>query len=188
MAKILIVVDMQVDFITGPLGNNRAKSIVPGIKDLATKYVNEGGYVIYTMDTHYENYLETQEGRNLPTPHCLWGTEGWKLYADVVPDLKDIKTNPNSQKRLFSVQKGSFGYRDWEHMLSNNVNEEIDSIEIVGVCTGICVISNALILKSLFKEVPISVNASLCGCINPTTHRNALETMRLCQIEITNDK
>lgn len=168
--KTLIVVDMQNDFITGVLGSHEAMAIVPNVKKKISGHVANGGHVIFTRDTHDKDYLETSEGRHLPVEHCIIGTKGWDIIDGIEPD-KDCCTY---------INKPTFG---WRHWYSNQFTED-DEIELIGVCTDICVVSNALILKALFPEVKITVDASCCAGVTPETHKAALDTMRMCQIEI----
>lgn len=165
MSKTLIVVDMQNDFIDGALGTKEAVGIVDNVRAKIEEY-RKGGYdIIFTRDTHREDYLETSEGRKLPVEHCIKGTDGWEI-ADGLCNSGDI-----------IIDKPSFGWTGWDRF-------EFDEIEIIGLCTDICVVSNALILKATFPEVPITVDASCCAGVTPDTHTSALETMRMCQINI----
>ena len=170
--KTLIVVDMQNDFITGALGSQEAVAIVPNVKDKIQHYVDNGWNVIFTRDTHHTNYLKTSEGKNLPVVHCVEGTHGWE-----VADGLEV---PNCTY----INKPSFGWMYWVYQPLHGVEE----IEIVGVCTDICVVSNALILKATFPETKITVDASCCAGVTPETHKAALETMKMCQINITNEE
>lgn len=166
MKKTLIVVDMQKDFIDGALGTKEAVSILPNVIKKIKEYREAGDEIIFTRDTHGENYLESSEGKNLPVVHCIKNTEGWQI-----PDNIDIK-------EALHIDKPSFGYTKW-----NEYNFE--EIELIGLCTDICVVSNALILKALFPEVTISVDASCCAGVSPETHKAALDTMSCCQVKIT---
>lgn len=175
--KLLIVVDMQNDFVTGSLANPAAEKIIPNIveKLKAKDYT----YLIFTRDTHQKNYLETQEGKNLPVEHCIEGTEGW----EIVPELQEFTKN------AFVIDKPTFGYKDWKIKLyeffddeDNQPGDFPEEIELIGVCTGICVASNATILKSLYPEMPISVDSSCCACLNDDTHNAALTVMKTQQI------
>lgn len=176
--KLLIVVDMQNDFIDGALGSAEAQAIVPNVKKKIAEYMENGDAIVFTRDTHEGNYLETQEGKKLPVPHCIKGTKGW--------EIKDGLTFGGSN----IVDKVTFGYDAWMHYLSYfgivNVNE-VDSIEIIGLCTDICVISNAMIIKAQFYETPIYVDASCCAGVTPQSHKNALEAMKMCQINVINE-
>ena len=174
MRKILIVIDMQNDFIDGALGTGEAVSIVEAVKEKIRSYPS--GDVMATMDTHGENYLETQEGRMLPVVHCIRGTEGWKIHADVAALLGDA--------RVF--KKPSFGSMRLAEVLKKLSREEEIELELIGLCTDICVVSNALLLKAAMPEVRISVDASCCAGVTPEKHRAALETMRSCQICVVN--
>ena len=165
MKKTLIVVDMQNDFINGSLGTKEAIAIVENVKRKIDEYRSNGDEIIFTRDTHQNNYLNTAEGKNLPVEHCIEGTRGWQI-ADGLSSENDI-----------IIDKPSFGYTKWGEMSFNE-------IEIVGLCTDICVISNALILKALFPEVVISIDSSCCAGVTPETHKAALDTMKMCQIII----
>ena len=174
MQNILIVVDMQNDFIEGTLGTKEAVAIVPKVEE---KIRNFDGKVFFTRDTHETYYLETQEGKNLPVPHCIRGTDGWQIWKEL-----DVlrKTEP--------IDKETFGSTDLAgELVTINEDEEIGSITLVGLCTDICVISNAMLLKAFYPEVPISVDASACAGVTPQSHKNALEAMKMCQIDIVNE-
>lgn len=164
--KTLIVIDMQNDFISGPLGTPEAQAIIPNVKKKIDEYVYRGDEVIFTRDTHATNtYLKTSEGRHLPIKHCIYGTHGWMVADEVAaPGCKHIN-------------KPTFGWMYW----SNHLFEEI---EIIGVCTDICVISNALILKAEFPELEITVDASCCAGTTPERHEAALQVMKSCQINV----
>ena len=167
--KTLIVIDMQNDFVTGVLGSKEAVAVLPNVKRKIDAYLAAGDEVIFTRDTHEENYLETNEGRHLPVPHCVKGTEGWQVVKEIdCPDYKHI-------------DKPTFGYIHWAEQFKDGRNS---GIEIIGVCTDICVISNALILKAVLPEIDISVDASCCAGVTPETHRAALTAMKSCQINV----
>lgn len=175
MSKTLIVVDMQNDFIDGSLGTKEAQNIVPNVEKKIEEYQSRNDTIIFTRDTHYNNYSDTAEGRKLPIPHCIHGTYGWKI---------GLKVNPYDYK---IVNKISFGYDNWKKIISNLVVGEDTqnfTIELVGLDTDICVISNALIIKALFPEINIVVDASCCAGSTPEKHKAALEVMKSCQIEI----
>ena len=159
MRKILIVIDMQNDFIDGALGTGEAVAIVEAVKEKIRSYPSVD--VMATMDTHGENYLETQEGRMLPVVHCIRGTEGWKIRADVAALLGDA--------RIF--KKPSFGSMRLAEVLKKLSREEEIELELIGLCTDICVVSNALLLKAAMPEVRISVDASCCAGVTPEKHR-----------------
>lgn len=171
--KTLIVVDMQNDFIDGALGTKEAVAIVNDVKKEMELCRKEGGQIIFTKDTHFENYLETQEGKRLPVTHCVKGTEGWKISTKLEVKADDI-----------IIEKLSFGF-DWATALKANPTLiKGDEIELIGLCTDICVISNALGLKTVFPEKRIYVDASCCAGVTPDSHMNALEAMKMCQIDI----
>ena len=173
MAKILIVVDMQNDFIDGSLGTAEALSIVDNV---VSKIKNFNGDIIVTYDTHQNNYLETQEGKNLPVPHCIKGTEGWELNAKVLKALEG--------KKYHAVEKPTFGSVDLIEYLKANYDCNNIEIELVGLCTDICVISNALLLKANFTETKISVDSSCCAGVTVDSHNAALTSMKMCQINV----
>ena len=171
MKQILIIVDMQNDFIDGALGTKEAAAIVPKVED---KIRNFDGEVFFTRDTHETWYLETQEGKNLPVPHCIRGTEGWQIRKEL-DALR--KTDP--------IDKETFGSTDLAaDLLALHEDEEIGSITLVGLCTDICVISNALLIKATLPEVPIYVDAACCAGVTPESHENALKAMEACQIKV----
>lgn len=169
MKRLLIVVDMQNDFITGSLGTQEARQAVEPVVRKVLKYKRQGDEVVFTLDTHFENYSETQEGRRLPVPHCIKGTEGWKLC----PQLEKFEG-----KRF---EKHTFGSQECAAYAAEG---EYDQIELVGVCTDICVVSNALLLKARLPETLIQVDSTCCAGVTPHSHEAALETMRMCQIDV----
>lgn len=175
MRKILIVIDMQNDFIDMALGTKEASGIVDQVKEKIRSYPAEN--VLATMDTHGTNYMETQEGKNLPVEHCIKGTEGWEIRPDIKELLKGAKI---FEKPTF----GSIAMAEYIRDLSEK--EELE-LEMVGLCTDICVVSNALLLKAAMPEIRISVDAACCAGVTPEKHLAALETMRSCQIYVTND-
>ena len=164
--KFLIVVDMQVDFITGSLGSNAAQSIVSNVEE---KIRGFDGQVIFTRDTHGEDYLQTQEGRKLPVPHCIQGTEGWQICKE----LRMLASRV--------VDKPTFGSLELVHLLAK---EQVDEIHLCGLCTDICVISNAMLLKAAFPEIPVIVDAACCAGVTAESHTIALDAMRAVQIEV----
>lgn len=169
--KVLVVVDMQNDFIDGALGTKEAVAIVPNV---INKIKNFDGLVLATRDTHYENYMETQEGKNLPVPHCIKDTDGWQLR----PEIEElITTTPIDKPTFGSVALG-------EYLVELSKTETIESITLIGLCTDICVISNAMLVKASLPEVPIIVDASCCAGVSPASHDQALEAMKVCQITI----
>ena len=174
MRKILIVIDMQNDFIDAALGTKEAVAIVENVKAKIRTYPSKN--VIATMDTHGENYLETQEGKYLPVVHCVKGTKGWQIRPDIAELLQDA--------RIF--KKPTFGSKKMAHELKAIADSEEIELELIGLCTDICVVSNALLLKAYMPEVKITVDASCCAGVTPEKHLAALETMRSCQIQIIN--
>lgn len=176
MGKLLIVVDMQNDFITGSLGTAEAEAVVPGVLQKIRQYQAENAPVILTMDTHTEEYLDTLEGRNLPVKHCIRDTDGWKLQRDV----QSLITG-----RPYTVyEKAAFGSSAFAADLVSGTYDDVKSVELIGLCTDICVISNALLVKTFLPEVRILVDASCCAGVTPESHKNALNAMKMCQIEI----
>lgn len=173
MQDILIVVDMQKDFIDGALGTEEARKIVPKVKE---KIQNFSGKVLFTRDTHEKDYLDTQEGHNLPVPHCIRNTPGWQIH----PDLETLR-------KEFPIDKVTFGSTELGNILKVADGEEpIQSVTLVGLCTDICVISNALLIKAFLPEAEIIVDASCCAGVTQKSHRTALEAMQSCQIRIDN--
>ena len=171
MRKILVVVDMQNDFIDGALGSAEAVSIVDAV---AKRVAEFSGEVIFTRDTHYEDYLSTSEGKKLPVKHCIKGTDGWQITSIIkVPDGAKI------------FDKETFGsVALCEELKNENAESEISEIEIVGLCTDICVISNAFLLKAFLPECEITVNSALCRGVTDESHRKALSAMEACQIKV----
>jgi nicotinamidase-related amidase len=170
--KLLIVVDMQNDFIDGSLGTKEAEAIVENVKNKIRNYAAEDIFV--TMDTHEADYLDSQEGKNLPVEHCIKGTAGWEIREDIKDLLGDAKI----------VEKPTFGSMDLACQISEIAENENIEIELVGLCTDICVVSNALLLKAAMPEVKISVDSSCCAGVTPDNHEAALTTMKSCQIEV----
>lgn len=165
MKKTLIVIDMQNDFIDGSLGTAEAEAIVDAVRKKIEAYRERGDEVIFTRDTHHENYMGTNEGRHLPVVHCIEGTPGWEIREGLWFEGAEI------------IDKPSFGYTGW-------AGRNFAEVELVGLCTDICVVSNALILKALYPEIPVSVDASCCAGVTPESHEAALTTMRMCQVEV----
>lgn len=176
MGKCLIVIDMQNDFVTGSLGTKEAEAIVAGV---VRKIKDFPGTVIFTQDTHTENYLDTQEGKRLPVKHCIKGTDGWRL----IPELEAIQ-----KKNSCPVfEKPSFGSVELaQFLLEKYEKKELESVELVGLCTDICVISNALLIKAYMPELPVLADASCCAGVSPDKHEAALQTMESCQILLEN--
>ena len=172
MRKILVVIDMQNDFIDAALGTKEALAIVEAVKEKIKSYPETD--VIATMDTHGENYMQTQEGRYLPVPHCIKGSEGWKIRTDIADLLKGA----------IIYEKPTFGSTDLATDLKELSEKEEIELELIGLCTDICVVSNALLFKAMMPEVKISVDAACCAGVTPEKHLAALETMRSCQIQV----
>lgn len=171
--KLLVVVDMQNDFIDGALGTPEAQAIVLNVKRKIEEYANKSSNaVIYTRDTHDENYLETQEGKNLPVPHCICGTDGWQIADGLYIEGATV------------VDKKTFGSNWLPTYIISNYRNRIESIEVIGLCTDICVISNVMLLKAFMPETPIIVDSSCCAGVTPESHTRALEAMKMCQIEV----
>lgn len=167
MKKALIVIDMQKDFVDGTLANPDAQAVVRPIANYVLAY---DGAVIATRDTHTENYLDTAEGKKLPVAHCIQGTDGWEIVPEIAEALR--------AKNALILDKPTFGYLGW------GVIGEFEEVELVGTCTDICVVSNALILKALFPDLVVTVNAALCAGTTKENHDVALAVMRCCQVEV----
>lgn len=196
--KVLVIIDLQNDFITGSLGTPEAQAIVHKVCE---KIVNWDGEIIFTQDTHDENYLGTQEGRKLPVKHCIKDTDGWKICDEVIGALKYRRSKRGGfcvedypeipQKYYHKVYEkhtfASHGLGAFLSYLNYSKGNHVDEVQIVGLCTDICVISNALLIKSYLPEVSIIVDASCCAGVTPESHKNALETMKMCQIEAVNE-
>lgn len=170
MNKLLIVIDMQNDFVTGALANVEAQKIVPAMAEYIRNF---DGDIYATRDTHYADYMDTQEGKNLPVPHCIEGTEGHEIVPEILEAFED---------REYIFDKPTFG----SVALANDIGylSNYDEIEICGVCTDICVISNALLIKAVAPEIKIKVLKDLCAGVTPESHENALKAMAACQIEV----
>lgn len=173
MKKLLIVVDMQNDFVDGALGSSEAQAIVLNVIE---KIESFDGDIIATYDTHFDDYPKTSEGKKLPVPHCIKGTYGWELNEAVQTALE--------KKGYASVEKPTFGSVDLPEIIREEYGEEDLYIELCGLCTDICVVSNALLLKANFPEASIAVDASCCAGVTPEKHKAALTTMSCCQIDI----
>ena len=171
MQDVLVVVDMQNDFIDGALGTKEAVAIVPKVEE---KIRNFNGTVLFTRDTHENWYLETQEGKKLPVSHCIRDTEGWQIRSELD---KLRKTEP--------IDKDTFGSTDLaDELVAMNIDDDIGSITFIGLCTDICVVSNALMLKAFMPELLIEVDPACCAGVTQKKHEAALETMRSCQIVV----
>lgn len=165
MKKTLIVVDMQKDFIDGSLGTKEAQAIVEKVKKKIVLYQKNGYEIIFTKDTHQMDYLDTNEGKHLPVEHCIEGTEGWELAEGL------------EVEGAIYINKASFGYLNWKKY-------DLQDVELIGLCTDICVVSNALIIKAIYPEIPVRVDASCCAGVTPESHKAALTTMKMCQVEV----
>ena len=165
MKKTLIVVDMQNDFIDMALGTKEAVAIVPKVKEKILQYQEKGYEILYTRDTHGEDYLDTPEGKKLPVPHCIQGTKGWQIADGLYIDGCKIIDKPN------------FGWPHWGE-------ETLEDVEIIGLCTDICVVSNALIIKALFPNARVTVDSRCCAGVTVESHNAALKTMQMCQIDV----
>lgn len=175
--KILVMTDTQVDFVTGSLGTKEAQNIIPTLYDLATEAKSKGYTIIWTRDTHHNNYLRTQEGKFLPITHTQKDSEGWQI----VPELRPL----SSHDRI--IDKPTFGSLNLMTVLKQletDRNETIEEIIFVGLCTGICVISNGILTKANFPETPVTIYENACACVTPKTHKAALITAANCQISI----
>lgn len=174
--KVLIVVDMQNDFIDGALGTKEAQEIVPKVAERIKSF---DGRVIATRDTHEENYLDTQEGKKLPVKHCIRGTAGWEIHPEIQELIRELP-----------MDKLTFGCLDLGNALQkyDEWQEKIESVTLIGLCTDICVISNAMIVKAALPEARIIVDASCCAGVTPESHKQALEAMKVCQIEVVEDR
>lgn len=165
MKKTLIVVDMQNDFIDMALGTREAVAIVPRVKEKIREYIQNGDEVIFTRDTHEADYLQTAEGKKLPVEHCIRGSQGWQIADGLYVEGCKIIDKPN------------FGWPNWKE-------EQLEEVEIIGLCTDICVVSNALIIKAVFPDARVKVARDCCAGVTPATHEAALTTMEMCQIEL----
>ncbi len=176
MKRVLVVVDMQTDFVDGALGTKEAAAIVPAVRARLEKARRDGEEIIFTRDTHPEDYLNTQEGHNLPVVHCVKGSKGWQI----VPQLTEFTQPP-----AVIIDKPTFGSSKLGQLLQEeNSKEGIEQVEVIGLCTDICVISNALLIKAFLPEVPIVVDPKLCAGVTPQSHETALQAMASCQIRI----
>lgn len=179
---VLIVVDMQNDFVSGALGTPEAGETVPCVVGRVVDGLNRGEEIFFTRDTHEPDYLETQEGRRLPVPHCIRGTEGWEIIDQLKEDAVQV------------LDKPTFGSRELGELLQKRDEElrgqglpGVGKVTLIGLCTDICVISNALLVKAFLPEAEIAVDARCCAGVTPESHRNALEAMKVCQITVENE-
>ena len=169
--KLLIVVDMQNDFIDGALGTPEALAIVPYVKQ---KIQDFDGKVLFTRDTHFDDYMTTQEGKRLPVPHCIQSTHGWQIRSEL-----------DALRKTAPIDKITFGSKDLIRVIEQE--ENVESITFVGLCTDICVISNVMLTKAFFPEIPLTVDAKGCAGVTPESHRNAINAMKMCQIQVINE-
>lgn len=168
MKKTLLVIDMQKDFIDGALGTKEAVAIIDNVKKKIAEYQANGDEIIFTRDTHQPDYLNTNEGKYLPVEHCIQGTEGWQIQQGLeVPEA-------------IYINKPTFGYLNWK-------DYNLEEVEIIGLCTDICVVSNALIIKAAYPEIKVTVDASCCAGVTPESHTAALTTMKMCQVEVIHE-
>ena len=175
MKQFLIVVDMQKDFVSGALGSAEAQAIVPAVVEKIRAF---DGEIIVTYDTHEEDYMDTREGRFLPVPHCIRDTDGWQLDAAVAEALSD--------RAYTVVEKPTFGAVTLPEVVEQLAGDEAFSVELIGLCTDICVVSNAMLLKAAFPEADLFVDAACCAGVSPESHQAALTTMACCQITVNN--
>lgn len=175
--KVLVVVDLQNDFVDGALGTIEAQAIVPNVRKKIEEYKKIiDSQIIFTYDTHYENYLFTNEGKHLPVKHCIYCTHGWEIKDEL-----DVFACEDFEETVY-LHKTTFGHLDWKFPIWKD--KVIERIELVGLCTDICVVSNALILKATYPEIDIVVDASCCAGTTPENHKAALQTMKMCQINV----
>ena len=181
--KALIIIDMQNDFIDGALGTPEAQAIVPNVVEKLKAHQYTDTVVLFTKDTHKENYLDTSEGKKLPVPHCIEGTPGWSIIKPIHDEFKNDGYITYSSRKVIKgrILKPTFGSFELLNVLDNI---DLDEIELCGVCTDICVISNALLIKNFFPDVKVTVDASCCAGVTPEKHAAALEVMKSCQIDV----
>ena len=169
MRHLLVVVDMQKDFVNGSLGTKEAEAIVANVQAKIKKYKEEGWSIVFTRDTHPVDYLQSQEGQKLPVEHCIEGTEGWEIIPELRKDVENV------------INKPTFGSTE---LVTYVGQMNVGCVELIGLCTDICVVSNALLLKANYPEMLISVDASCCAGVTPASHEAALITMKMCQIDV----
>ena len=173
--QFLIVVDMQNDFISGALGTAEAQAIVPAVEKRILEARENGEIILATLDTHGPDYMDTAEGKKLPVPHCIAHTEGWNIHPQLLRAMGDAQL----------VEKPTFGSVRLPQLIAGLADDPAGmTIELVGVCTDICVVSNTLLLKAHFPEAQIRVRQACCAGVTPEKHLAALETMRSCQIDV----
>lgn len=182
MNKVLVVIDMQNDFIDGVLGTEQAREILPYMEARIKNSKDE--LILFTQDTHYSDYLSTPEGKKLPVPHCIEGTEGWLIHESLLNAWeKNGGTIKDNSIPSHTFIKNVFGSTELVDYL-NKHQAIISEIELVGVCTDICVISNAIMIKNTLPHIPLVIDASLCAGVSPESHTRALEAMKVCQIDV----
>ena len=194
--KVVVVVDMQKDFIDGALGTPEAQKIVPLVAETIHQLADPNTAIIFTKDTHTDNYMNTLEGKNLPVPHCIEGTAGYGIVDEVFEAwlchaqgenryMSGYDAYPLYDENPIRIKKPTFGSVELQNILYDmNDRFEIEEITLMGVCTGICVLSNAILCKATLPEVPVNVVADCCACVTPESHKIALEAMKMCQINI----
>ena len=193
--KVLIVVDMQNDFINGALGTPEAQAIVPNVCQEIVHRADPNTVILFTKDTHESNYMKTLEGKNLPVPHCIKDTDGWLIHAPVWNTFRNLDTGYADVRANYGlmplnpgvIEKPTFGSIDLQNILyciDDECEGGVEEITLMGLCTGICVMSNAILAKATLPEVPVNVVANCCACVTPESHKTALEAMKLCQINI----
>lgn len=190
MKKILVVVDMQNDFIDGALGTPEAQAIVPKVIEKIKNYTDkEETLLLYTKDTHYKNYMDTLEGEKLPVPHCIENTEGWCISKRISSTGDNEGFLGFSSNKIINsrIYKNTFGSEDLYELLKD-YESVIDQVEFVGVCTSICVLSNAIMARMALPDTKIVVDASCCACVTPETHKAALMSMKQCQIDVIGEE
>ncbi|NFO11106.1 cysteine hydrolase [Clostridium botulinum] len=177
MKKLLVVIDYQNDFVNGALGFKKAKSLEDGIYNKVKDYLDNGDKVIFTYDTHYENYLNTREGKNLPVPHCYIGTKGHKLYGRL-EEFKDVKNTSHYNKEAFGIAPKDM------IRLSEELGLDIEEIEFVGVVSNMCVISNVVTFQAQYVNAEITVDGSLCASFDDDLHEKALDVIESLQVKV----
>jgi nicotinamidase-related amidase len=194
--KVLVVVDMQKDFVDGSLGTKEAQAIVPLVAETIEQMADPNTVVIFTKDTHSENYMSTLEGKNLPVPHCIEGNSGWEINDEIWAAFEKVKDQFYPLKSICPfmdnhiICKPSFGSVDFQNVLFSLedelafINQKIEEVTLMGLCTGICVMSNAILAKATLPEVPVNVIEDCCACVTPESHKTSIEAMKLCQINI----
>ncbi len=194
--KIIVVVDMQNDFVTGCLGSSEAQAIVPVMVERLKEYDSSENLVFFTKDTHYDNYMDTQEGKNLPVPHCIEGTPGWSIVKDIssyVDYGSRFCTYSAADVIKSRVLKNTFGSTQLAEIIEDIVADgsedtyTVDEVIFMGVCTDICVISNVMLIKAHCPELLVTVDASCCAGVTPESHKNALAAMKMCQVNVINE-